>query len=101
MLIVAPPTVSFPAQSQLKPGEKAKNFDISPAVWDVYRHRRDRTNCTSIIGGTNAYASVAGNAWILGQPFFAGHYVDFDISEEPHTVSFGDLIDPSMSGLAD
>lgn len=87
------PVVSFPAKSQLKSGEKAKIFNVSPAVWDVYNHGGN--NCTSILGGTNALTDPkTGQAeWLLGQSFFAGHYVDFDISAD--TIGFGDLVDPS------
>lgn len=90
-------TVSFPAQSQLKPGQKAKNFNVSPLVWDVYRHKSQSNNCTSILGGTNALTNPAtgGKAWLLGQSFFAGKYIDFD--NAANTISYADLEDPTMS----
>ena len=62
--------VSFPAEADLKPGQKSRNFNVSPKVWDVYDHGDN--NCTSILGGTNALGSGAHAAWLLGQPFFAG-----------------------------
>ena len=89
--------VSFPAQADLKPGQKAKNFNVSPKVWDVYDHGDN--NCTSILGGTNALGSGANAAWLLGQSFFAGHYVDFDITAK--LIGYGDLKDPSMKDSGD
>lgn len=87
--------VSFPTKSALKAGEKAKIFNVSPLLWDVYDHGNN--NCTSILGGTNALSDpkTGFEAWLLGQPFFAGHYVDFVISH-PNTIAFADLEDPSM-----
>ena len=89
------PSVSFPAQSDLKKSRtpaKSKIFNVSPKLWDVYDHGDN--NCTSIVGGTNALNYKGATAWLLGQPFFAGHYIDFDISA--HTISYADLKDPSM-----
>ena len=66
-------------------------------MWDVYDHGHN--NCTSILGGTTALESIpalesiAKKAWLLGQPFFAGHYVDFDITK--NTIAYGDLKNPS------
>ena len=84
--------VSFPAKAYLKSGEKAKIFNVSPDVWDVYSHGGN--NCTSILGGTNALTDpTTGEAeWLVGQSFFAGHYVDFNVAA--NTVGFGDLKDP-------
>ena len=87
--------VSFPAQAELKKGEKAKIFNVSPAVWDVYNNGHN--NCTSILGGTNALTDKKENltAWLLGQSFFAGHYIDFDVTGQ--TIGFADLKDPSTA----
>ena len=96
MLQLTRDAVSFPAKVDLKEGEEAKVFNVAKSLWDVYDHGNN--NCTSILGGTNALtdAKTGATAWLLGQPFFAGHYVDFVISH-PNTVAFGDLVDPSMS----
>ncbi|KAF2484716.1 aspartic peptidase domain-containing protein [Neohortaea acidophila] len=86
-----PPTIgfSFPATSQLKKGQKGTNFNVSPDVWDVYEHKHDAGNCTSILGGINAL----GTTWLLGQSFFAGHYIDFNVQNE--TISYANLKDSS------
>jgi pepsin A len=88
--------VSFPAEADLKKGQKSRIFNVSPDVWNVYDHGNN--NCTAILGGTNALGSGADAAWLLGQSFFAGHYVDFDI--KAHTIGYGDLADPSMKNCA-
>lgn len=70
--------VSFPAEADLKPGQRAKLFNVSPKVWDVYNHGNN--NCTSILGGTSFLNPVEiqnvsfPGEWLLGQPFFSGHY---------------------------
>ena len=60
-------------------------------MWNVFDHGHN--NCTSILGGTTALESIAPKVWLLGGPFFAGHYVDFDITE--NTIAYGDLKNPS------
>jgi pepsin A len=92
------PAVSFPAQSELQRSQKSKIFNVSPLLWNVYDHGNN--NCTSILGGTNALTQPKSGKtyWLLGQPFFAGHYVDFDTTAK--TISFGDLKDPSMESSA-
>lgn len=60
-------------------------------MWDVYEHKHDAGNCTSILGGINAL----GTTWLLGQSFFAGHYIDFNVQNE--TISYANLKDPSGS----
>ncbi|KAK5168945.1 uncharacterized protein LTR77_006254 [Saxophila tyrrhenica] len=90
---------SFPPHAELKPGQKARVFNVLPEAWGVYPHGED--NCTSILGGTNALDGLLGRgtgAWLVGQSFFQGHYVEFDL--EGGTIGFGDLVDPGMEGCA-
>ena len=94
------PLVAFPPKVSLKKGQRSKIFNVSPAVWDVYDHGNN--NCTSILGGTNALTDpkTHATAWLLGQPFFAGHYIDFDITRGAETIGFGDLKDPATAGCS-
>lgn len=87
-------TVSFPAESQLKKGEKATIFNVSPDVWDT--EKVGHGNCTSVLAGTNFltnHSAPIPTMWLLGQAFFAGHYIDFDITNT--TVSYANLKDPA------
>lgn len=85
--------VAFPPKKALKKGENSTIFNVSPKVWDVYDNGNN--NCTSILGGSNLFTNktLHFEAWLLGQPFFAGHYLDFDATAK--TISYGNLVDPS------
>jgi hypothetical protein len=85
--------VSFPAQSQLREGETATIFNVSPDVWGVFNNTA--TNCTSILGGTNGITVGNTSAWLLGQSFFAGHYVDFHMEGNDNVITFANLANPS------
>ncbi|KPI36780.1 uncharacterized protein AB675_11742 [Cyphellophora attinorum] len=85
---------SLGSKSQLKKGEKATVFEVSKDVWGVFNNTA--TNCTSILGGTNGITVGNVSAWLLGQSFFAGHYIDF---YTPHNgnetmISFAKLKHP-------
>lgn len=87
-------TVSFPAESQLKKGEKATIFNVSPSVWDT--EPVGHGNCTSVLVGTNFLTNESApipTMWLLGAAFFAGHYIDFDIASS--TVSYANLKNPA------
>jgi len=93
--------VSFPAQSTLKKGQKATNFNVSTkkGIWDVFNNGGN--NCTTPLGGTNALTyntRVNGtnstvSYWLVGQTFFSGHYTNFDI--KANTIGYGNLKNPS------
>jgi hypothetical protein len=73
-------------------------FNVSPDVWGVFNN--SATNCTSILGGTDGITVGNVSAWLLGQPFFAGHYIDFHMETDNELVSFANLANPS-DGTAD
>jgi hypothetical protein len=90
--------VSFPAQSQLKEGETATVFNVSPDVWGVFNNTA--TNCTSILGGTNGIDVGDTPAWLLGQSFFSGHYIDFNMDSGSEVISFANLANPADGSAA-
>jgi hypothetical protein len=94
-------SVSFPAQWQLQSGQTATVFNVSPDVWGVFKNTA--TNCTSILGGTNGIDVGDTPAWLLGQPFFAGHYVDFNVEDQVSgnaVISFANLANPADGSAA-
>lgn len=96
------PTVgfSFPAQAVLENpsqstsiiSKKAKNFKILPSQWAFQDNGNN--NCTAILIG------LAQEVWIMGQPFFEGHYLDFNRSKN-YTMGFADLKDPHNVSASD
>ena len=64
------------------------------------RYDHGNNNCTSILGGSDTLIDprTGDVGWLMGEPFFAGDYVDFDIAAR--TASFANLEDPSDPSAA-
>jgi pepsin A len=90
-LILLIRAVRFPPESSLTRGQTNQIFTVSKNVWDVHDHGNN--NCTSILTGTNFLEKDAGAIeWLVGQPLFAGHYIDFDIAGK--RIGYGNLANP-------
>lgn len=59
-----------------------KNFNILP---EALAFAKNGDNCTASVHGSNAF----GGAWLVGQAFFQGRYIDHNVGEG--TMGFADL----------
>ena len=85
---------SFPAQKELQHSpenttvsKQAKTFNILPSQWAF--EDNGNNNCTAVIIGLGP-----GEGWVVGQPFFEGHYLDF-FPGKNYTFGIADLKSPA------